>query len=245
MEKFVRATVMTAAVNEVESLKKTIMTITDTCDPEDLEEFVIVLCDRTTAECRKAAESFLPEYKGIPVRIYEQVLPGLGGALRCAMENSCGSHTILMPADEGIDLDAPARMIELAKKNPDYIISTSRWMKGCHFEDYGKIKIILNFAAQIFLRVLFGQKLTDMTNPAQLAPVSIYDRIQWESTDYSLMLEMVLKPLRLGVKFIEIPTDCHKRTEGASGNSPMRTAAYFLTALKVRFMKREDIVRKS
>lgn len=243
MEIFEKATVLIPATDETYTLEKTIRTIADTCNKDDIEEFLIIICDRTTEKCRNTISSFDSSCNGIAVRTEKQDLPGLGGALIYGMHNAAGSHIITMPADGGIDLDAPARMIELAKKNPSSIITTSRWLKDCRFEGYNKTRLFFNYLAQIFLRILFRQKMTDMTNPSQTAPKKIYDNIIWDSTDYNLMLEMVLKPIRMGVKFIEIPTNCHERTEGQSGNSFMKTFAYLGTALKIRFTPKRKFLK--
>lgn len=243
MSYFGNATVLIPATDETMTLEKTIRTIADTCKKDDLEEFFIIICEKTTEECRKTIADFSGFCKGIPIRTEIQDTPGLGGALICGMKNAAGTHIITMPADGGIDLDAPSRMIAEAKKKPSAIVTTSRWMKGCRFEGYNKIRLFMNHIAQIFLRILFLQKMTDMTNPSQIAPKEVYDNIVWESTDYNLMLEMVLKPVRMGVEFIEIPTNCHPRTEGKSGNSPAKTFAYLGTAIKIRFTPRKYFLK--
>lgn len=242
MAEFVNASVMIPAVNETYSLKKTVETVCSGCKNGDLKEIIITVCEKTTDECLAVAKSFNGTCSGTTVRILRQTLPGIGGAIRDSIDASEGSHTILMPADEGIDLDAPARMIALAKEHPDAIISTSRWMENRSFHGYDKIKLILNYMAQIFLRILFNSRLTDLTNPSQIAPVELYASIKWDSTDYNFMPEMVLKPLRLGIEIIEIPTSCHERREGKSGNSPLKTFAYLKTALKIRFCRRSSLL---
>ena len=68
--------------------------------------------------------------------------------------------------------------------------------------------------------------------------------IEFEETNFPIFLEMVLKPLRLGYKFKELPTDCHSRTEGKSSNSFAQIPQYLRTALHVRFMPKEDILKK-
>ena len=135
------------------------------------------------------------------------------------------------------------KMIEAAKQDGERIASASRWMKGCSFYHYGRIKKALNFAAQIFLRVLFRSKITDFTNPVQIAPTELYQAIAFENEGFPILIEMVLKPLRLGYRFTEIPTNCYERKQGKSNNSFRQTAAYFTTALHIRFMKKEDILK--
>jgi len=75
-------------------------------------------------------------------------------------------------------------------------------------------------------------------------PTEIYRSIKWESEGFPILLELVLKPLRIGCEFIEIPTNCYGRTQGKSSNSFRQTAKYFSTAIHIRFMKKENILKK-
>ena len=121
------------------------------------------------------------------------------------------------------------------------IATTSRWLTR-DFEGYGKTRLVLNYLAQVFLRVLYGSKQTDLTNPVQIVPTKLYQSIRWEETRFAILLEMVLKPVRLGYKFREIPVECRNRNEGKSSNSFLQTAEYLKTALRIRFMKKSDIL---
>ena len=53
---------------------------------------------------------------------------------------------------------------------------------------------------------------------------------------------MVLKPIRLGYKFTETPTNCYSRKDGKSSNSAKQTFSYLKTALHIRFMSEKDIL---
>lgn len=57
----------------------------------------------------------------------------------------------------------------------------------------------------------------------------------------SVFLETALKPLRLKVKFTEIPANWVARTEGESQNSFWENFKYFRIVFKVRFAKRSII----
>ena len=72
----------------------------------------------------------------------------------------------------------------------------------------------------------------------------LYKSIEWENEGFPIFIEMVLKPLRLGYKFTEVPTNCYPRRQGESKNSFLQTAMYLKTALHIRFMKKKDILKK-
>ena len=67
-------------------------------------------------------------------------------------------------------------------------------------------------------------------------------KIRWEELRHPFFLETALKPLRLGVKFIEIPGHWTARTEGESQNSFFANFKYFRTAWHNRFLKKEQIL---
>jgi hypothetical protein len=52
-----------------------------------------------------------------------------------------------------------------------------------------------------------------------------------------------VKPLRLGVRAVEVPTSWKARIEGESVNPFMRNFEYFRPGFKTRFMNRDDILK--
>ena len=238
-----KVSVLTGAVTETESLRKTVMTVLETCNHSDLAEIIICYPDRVTPECKAVIDELCSMPCDVPVIPYKQVLPRMG-FIKELIEMAKGTHCITVDSDLALDVTLIPEMIKVAKSEPDVIVSASRWMKGGNFSGYNPAKLVLNFAAQKFLSVLFGGNLTDYTIPFQIAPVKVYKSINFESNEFPLLLELVLKPLRLGSEFIEVPTECRAREQGKSSNSFLQTAKYLSTALRIRFMKKEDIIKK-
>ena len=67
--------------------------------------------------------------------------------------------------------------------------------------------------------------------------------IRWEELRHPFLLETLVKPLRLGVPIIEIPTLWKARTEGESQNPFLRNFVYFRIGLKTRFASRQSILK--
>lgn len=238
-----KVSILTGAVTETESLRETVMTILETCNHSDLAEIIICYPDRVTSECKSVIDELCAMPCDVPVIPYKQKLPRMG-FIKELVEISKGSHCITVDSDLALDITLIPEMIRIAKTKPDTIVSASRWMKGGNFSGYNPVKLAVNFAAQKFLSVLFGGNLTDYTIPFQIAPANLYKSINFESNEFPLLLEFVLKPLRLGCEFVEVPTECRGRKQGKSSNSFMQTAKYLSTALHIRFMKKEDIIKK-
>lgn len=241
MTTFINLSIILGAVTEAETLKETANTILSLCDPKDLREIIICYSERTTSESMAAANEIKANEDKVPIVLLKQSRPGMACVNDC-IDISRGSHCLLLASDMALDLDTVPVLIELAKKDPDTIHSVSRWKKGCKFYGYGRIKRIVNFFAQKFLAVLYMKNLTDFTIPVQIAPAELYKSIRFEETGFPFLLEMVLKPIRLGYKFTETPTNCYSRKEGKSSNSNNQLLGYLKVALHVRFMKKKDIL---
>ncbi len=243
MAEFRNATIMMGAVDETDSLRQTVLTVLELCKHEDIREIIIGYSQRVTPESKAVVDEMAALDTDVPIVTFMQKRKGISGLVDM-IDVARGSHCILVASDMALDLQCVADMIEKAKEDGDTIVSSSRWMKGCTFVEYGTMKKLLNFCAQQFLKVLFGAKMTDFTNPCQIAPTELYQSIEWENEGFPILIEMVLKPLRLGYKFTEVPTNCYPRTQGKSKNSRKQTAMYLNTALHIRFMKKADILKK-
>ena len=238
-----RVSVLTGAVTETDSLRKTVLTVLEACSHSDLAEIIIGYPDRATPECLAVIDELCSMRCDVPIIAYKQTLPRMG-FIKELIQMAKGTHCITVDSDLALDISLIPQMIERAKAEPDVVVSASRWLKGCDFSGYNPAKLVVNYAAQKFLSLLFMSRLTDFTIPFQIAPTKLYKSINFESNEFPILLELVLKPLRLGCEFVEIPTNCYGRKQGKSSNSFGQTAKYLTTAFHIRFMKKEDIIKK-
>jgi hypothetical protein len=122
-------------------------------------------------------------------------------------------------------------------------VTASRWRAGGSFQGYSKVKLVCNWLFQKFFSVLFGTRLSDMTYAFRLFPTKLIQSIQWEELRHPFLFETLVKPLRLGVPVIEIPSVWKARTEGESQNTFFRNFVYFRTGLKTRCASRKAILK--
>lgn len=242
-EKFRNLSIILPAMDETYSLMQTADTIMSTCRREDLAEIIIVVCGRSTPECVRTAEKIREKYgQAIPVFIHHQKKPFVGGAVQEGIGMSSGSHVVLMSSDLETDPNLIQEFIRLEKENPEKIVTATRWKKGGGFKGYNKVKLVANCIFQRLIAMLFLVNLSDITYAYRIFPKELMLSIRWEELKHPFFLETALKPIRLGVKFIEIPVKWTARTEGVSQNSFWANFKYFKTAWHVRFMKKEDIL---
>ncbi|MDR3137783.1 MAG: glycosyltransferase [Tannerellaceae bacterium] len=243
MGKAIRVTVLLPAVNETYSLRQTAAIIRATCRREELEEFLIVLCAKTTKACAEAAAAVVAESEGIRVRIYYQREPFVGNAIREAFELAGGTHVVVMSTDLETDPRLVSEFIRRVKLAPERIVTASRWIGEGSFKGYNVVKLVCNYLFQKLLSGLYGSKLTDMTYGYRIFPVELVQSIRWEETKHPFFLETALKPLRLGVEIDEIPAKWESRTEGESQNTFFKNFVYVRIALRVRLMKESELLK--
>jgi Glycosyl transferase family 2 len=241
IERFESATIVLPVVNETTSLKQTVDIILRDVKQEDIKEFLVVTCKKTTAEARAVATGLQKELGDLLVA-HEQKLPFLGGAMREAFGLARGSHVIMMASDLETDPKDVAVLIAEAKKKPAAIITASRWQTGVQFHGYSKIKLFCNWIFQRSFSLLYGTRLTDLTFAYRIFPTKLVQAIHWEDLRHSFLFETLVKPLRLSVPVVEIPSTWRARTEGVSQNTFFRNFEYFKIGLVTRFASREKIL---
>ena len=241
---FQSLTIMIGATDEAQSLIQTVRQIFSCCRKEDVEKILIVRSKNASEGCVQASLALEQMYPGV-VQSLIQSRPYVGGAIQDGFDAATTTHILLLPADLAIGLDILAQMIETAKRYPNGIVKTSRWLRRGSFHGYSKSRWLFNSCAQVFLRGLFQTKLTDMTNPVQIMPTGLYRAIRWKELNFPFLLELVLVPLRLGVSFREIAADCNERKEGTSKNSFLQTALFLRTAVRIRFTAEKNLRKDS
>jgi hypothetical protein len=239
--RFSGVAVILPVVTETSSLDETARALEATCDA-DIAEVLVVVCDRTTAEsldrCHALRDTF-----GERVRIHRQTLPYLGGAMREAFELATASHVLMMASDLETDPWIAPALIEVAKAKPDAIATASRWAEGGGFSGYGPVRVALNWTFQRLTSLVYGVRLTDATFGYRLFPTPLVQSIRWEGLRHDFLLETILKPIRLGVEVVEVPTRWTPRPDGQSQNSLANQVRYIGTLVRDRFKPTVTMLR--
>ncbi len=208
----------------------------------DLCEVLLVVCRKTSRESRELCESLHKKNPSF-LKLIEQQRPFLGGAIRDAFDVAIGSHVVIMASDLETDPKTVKELIAFSKKDPQAIITASRWMNNS-FYGYGKMKYIANYAFQKIFSVLYGARLSDMTFGFRIFPSSLMKSIQWTETRHAFLFETMIKPLRLGIRVIEVPSTWTARPEGVTHASLFETAYYVRVGIRVLFQSRRSLLRE-
>ncbi|MGD8501762.1 MAG: glycosyltransferase, partial [Phycisphaerales bacterium] len=119
-------------LNETYSLQQTVDTIFELAGNE-LREVLIVTARRTTSESLAVIDK-IKEERAARIRVHQQELPFLGGAMREAFDVASGDHIMLMASDLETDPTLIPAFIETMKEDCWDIVAGSRWIKGGGFE---------------------------------------------------------------------------------------------------------------
>lgn len=241
VDRFEAATIILPVMNETASLEETVRIILR--DVKDrINEILIVVCERTTPEAMATVDR-LSKSLGSLVRVHAQKLPYLGGAIREAFDLARGSHIVMMASDLETDPNTVKTLIANAEARPSAIVTASRWRASNGFQGYSKVKLICNWAFQRFFAVLYGVRLSDMTYAYRIFPTKLVQNIRWEELRHAFLFETLVKPLRLGVEVVEVPSGWKARSEGKSQNTFLLNFVYFRTGLRTRFASRRSILK--
>jgi glycosyltransferase involved in cell wall biosynthesis len=239
--RFESATIILPVMNETTSLAETVEVILRDVK-EKIKEILIVVCKRTTPEAMAVVDRLREDLPDLVI-VHEQTLPFLGGAMREAFDLARGSHVVLMSSDLETDPVHVKELIARAEKKPESIIAASRWLRGGSFEGYSTVKWVLNWVFQKVFGLLYGTRLTDLTYAYRIYPTKLVQSIRWEELRHPFLFEALVKPLRLGVEVIEIPSNWKARKEGESQNTFLGNFAYFRPGFKTRFSSKQSILK--
>jgi hypothetical protein len=218
-------------MNETWSLERTVQVLVAE-NRDHLAELLIVTSPRTTAESRRTIDGLAGQHPGL-VRVHQQTLPYLGGALQEAFALARGRTTLLMASDLETDPHVVPAMIRAMADGGHDIVVASRWCGRRGFQGYSGPKFVCNFVFQRLFAALYRVPLSDLTYGFRLYRTDVLRGIRWEELKHSFLFEALVKPLRLGCRVAEVPAVWEPRREGASQNMLSAYAGYFRIGLRV------------
>ena len=229
-------------IDETISLIKTVEIIEKTSS-KYISKYLIVVSKELTIKNSFNTIIFLKKKYKKKIKLIYQKEKYIGGALKSAIENIKSSHFILMASDLETNPKDVIRMINKSEENPKKIITANRWLKKNSFEGYNIFKLILNKIFQLFFSILFSVKLSDLTFAYRIYPSNLIKKLNLKEKKHPILLETMLIPIKLGVKFIEIPCKWKNRIEGKSNNPFFKNFYYISTGLRIFFLKKKNLVK--
>jgi dolichol-phosphate mannosyltransferase len=141
---------------------------------------------------------------------------GFGRAIAFGLERIRGDAVVIMMADESDDCRDVVRYWQMLNQGWDAVFG-SRFIKGGGVIDYPWLKLRVNRMANLFLRLIFGIKLNDVTNAFKAYRTEVIAGCQpLLSPHFNLTVELPLKTIVRGYSWTVIPITWRNRRTGVA-----------------------------
>lgn len=222
-------TLITAAVNETTELENLISTIYETCNLNQIGEFIIIYSRKSPSDYPEFLEGLKKNFPLIEFVTIEQTGSGLSNAVIEAYNHARFSHIIGFAADGNNDPEDIHKIMNCALENPDKIVTTSRRLHKNGFSAYSLPKKIANDFFFLLLRIVFRSKQTDITYFFECLPAEYYRKFCTGYKGKNIVAHICLLPELYGVEFIEIPSKLSKNAIEKQTNLGMK---YYLATIE-------------
>ena len=141
---------------------------------------------------------------------------GFGRAIIYGLDLMQGDAAVVMMADESDDCRDVVRYWKLLNEGYDCVFG-SRFMRGGGVIDYPRFKLLVNRAANLFVRTIFGLKLNDTTNAFKAYRKTVIDGCRpLISPHFNITVELPLKAIARGYSWVSVPITWRNRRTGES-----------------------------
>ena len=128
-----------------------------------------------------------------------------------------GAAVAIVMADGSDDPEDLVRYYEILRDRAECAFG-SRFMPGSRVQGYPRLKLVINRAANLFIRVLFGLPYNDVTNAFKAYRASVIRGCRpFLSPHYNLTVELPLKAIVRGYSYEVVPIRWRQRSVGESG----------------------------
>ncbi|UCD55229.1 MAG: glycosyltransferase [Candidatus Omnitrophota bacterium] len=203
---------------------------------------IIVVDDNSTDKTPQILEEYANKYNLISPVTKRDGSRGMGAALLEGMKKAEGDVIAWVMGDLSDDLGKIPEMVSKIGDGYD-IVFASRYMKGGSSGDLGKLKAFLSSRFTVFAEIFFGVGVHDITNAFRAFKKELAEKIKLESTDFAISPELAIKAHILGYRLTEVPCSYKTRTSGKTKFKIVKMVLKYLTLLKYKFYKKQDLMR--
>jgi len=201
--------------NEEDNAKTTVKTVHQYFLDEKIDFEVIAIddsIDKTYSILLELA-SELGNFKVI--RGVSSLGRGYGVALKLGIIEAKGDVVIPMNADLCDSLPDSIRMFQLIQAGADVVVA-SRFMPDSVITGVRPLKRYISYVGNVFLSVLFGIRMTDITNSYKAYRKKVVEEVNPVNIGFSFTLELFLGALNNGCQYEQMPTAYQERQSGES-----------------------------
>ena len=140
------------------------------------------------------------------IKLYNNKIRGLGGAINLGIEKSTGEAICIMMADMSDSIDDLKKYYNLIQSENLSAVFGSRFIKGSNLSGYPMKKLILNRIFNYFTKFIFFSEYNDFTNAFKIYKKdALIKAMPLVSESFNIFLEMPLKIISRKMKYEIIP----------------------------------------
>ncbi|HEV2847146.1 MAG TPA: glycosyltransferase [Thermoanaerobaculia bacterium] len=231
-----RLSVVIAAYDEegnVEPLTRRLAKALSTLAGWDWEiVYVVEGTDRT----REILEGLAREISGLRI-LYQERPSGIGNAFRrgFAAVPPGADWVVTLDADLNHQPEEIPRLLESARRQGCDVLVGSRFLEGSAVDGTPLWKRFLSGTMNHLMRFLYGLRVRDKTSGFRVYRAGALRRIEFESSAFAFLPEILIRAHRAGFKIAEEPIHFIYREEGRSKMEIWPTTVSYLKLLRPRF----------
>ena len=216
-------TLIIPAKNESESLPEVLREI------KDYECSVIVILEESDLKTLEVAKNF-------NCKIIYQSDKGYGNALIEGINNVETEYLCIFNADGSFNPKYLDEMLNTCKNNLDFVFA-SRYMPGGGSDDDTLLTTVGNYIFSGIGNIFFSLKLSDILYTFLLGKTESFKKLDLNSKDFCLCVEMPIKAKKNKMSFIDIPSYERKRIAGKKKVNEFRDGFKILFYMIKSFFK--------
>ena len=195
-----KLTLIIPAKNEAESLPKVLSEL------KDYGFKIIVIVEQSDI---KTIESI----KNFDCEIVYQPDKGYGNALIEGINNVVSDYLCIFNADGSFDPKYLDQMLKFSENEIDFVFA-SRYMDSGGSDDDTFLTKIGNYFFSTFGKIFFSLKISDILFTFVLGKTKSFKKLNLQSNDFCLCVEMPIKAKKLKMNMIDIPSFERSRIAG-------------------------------
>ena len=195
-----KLTLIIPAKEEAESLPNVLLEL------KNYSYKIVIILEQSDIKTLEAIKNF-------ECKIVYQSGRGYGNALIEGIKNVETNYLCIFNADGSFDPKYLDEMLKLSENNTDFVFA-SRYMKGAGSEDDTFLTMIGNYFFSIFGKIFFSLKISDILFTYLLGKTQSFKKLNLQSDDFCLCVEMPIKAKRLGMSMKDIPSFERSRIAG-------------------------------
>ena len=173
------------------------------------------------------------------IKLYNNKIRGLGGAINLGIEKSTGEAICIMMADMSDSIDDLKKYYNLIQSENLSAVFGSRFIKGSNLSGYPMKKLILNRIFNYFTKFIFFSEYNDFTNAFKIYKKdALLKAMPLVSESFNIFLEMPLKIISRKMNYRIIPIAWENRRGGKAKFNIKELRSKYLFTLIYCFLEK-------